>query len=172
MKKIAFFVVIAAVAAGGAAAVFLLTRNPGVPLRFVYTGRTRGYLVRLEETHGGRWLGGFARRGTVIKQAASPTTFVVDVGGFVAGRKLDTTAYKKVLSKYVLKGMEQTGVEIANVGIIDQALGRERLARYVSEASFPFVSASLTDPETDEYVFEPFVVIEKGGVRVAFVGIL
>jgi len=144
-----------------------------VPFRLVYSARNWGNLLPLEETKFGRYLGGYDRRSTVVKEMSrAPHSFVVDSGGFFPHPVAGTLAYREVLARFTLKGMERTAVEISNIDIMDQMWGREKLLEYTSSVSFPFVSASLVDAETGEYVYEPFRVIEKDGLRVAFVGVV
>lgn len=159
-----------------AAAAFLVIKGAarhGVPFRLVYTGRTYGYLLPKEETKGGRMLGGFDRRSTAIKEATRDhTAFIVDCGGFAAWWTHGSVPYRETLSRFVIEGMNRTGVEVSGVEEFDQAFGKEELAEYAAVAKFPFVSASIVDAETGQYVFEPFKVIERNGLKVAFVGLM
>lgn len=172
MKKI--LVVAAVLAAVAVVLIFALPREKReTPFRLVYSARNWGHLLPMEETKGGRWLGGFDRRATVVKEAAKhPRSFVVDSGGFFADFRHGTLVYREVLAEFTIKGMERTQVEISNVDLMDQMWGREKLMEYLSTASFPFVSASLVDAATGEYILEPFKVFERDGLKVAFVGIV
>jgi len=172
MKKFIAVAAALAVLAVIVIVVFPFTKRK-VPFRFVYSARNWGNLLPLEETKFGRYLGGYDRRSTVVKEMSrAPRSFVVDSGGFFPHPVAGTLAYREVLARFTLKGMERTGVEISNIDIMDQMWGREKLLEYTSSVSFPFVSASLVDAETGEYVYEPFRVIEKDGLRVAFVGVV
>ncbi len=174
MKKKAVAVAAAVILAG--VIVSVLIRSFGtrsVSFRLVYTGRTYGYLLPKEETKEGRWLGGFERRATAIKQAVgTPKSFVVDCGGFFAHWTHGSMPYREVLNSFVIEGMNRTGVEVAGVDAFDQIQGKEKTLEYTAIGRFPFVSASLVDAETDQYIFEPFKVIEKDGLRIAFVGVM
>lgn len=172
MKKM--LVVAAALAVVAAVLIFALPlEKQGTPFRLIYSARNWGYLLPIEESYGGRWLGGFDRRATVVKEAVKqPRSFVVDSGGFFADFRLGTLAYREVLAGFTLKGMARTQVEVANVDLMDQMWGRETLTEYLSTVSFPFVSASLVDAATGEYLLEPFKVFERDGLKVAFVGVV
>jgi hypothetical protein len=145
----------------------------GTPFRLIYAAETIGYLTPKEGRKNGTWRGGFDRRSTAIKDArTAPRSFVVDCGGFVGDFRFGTEPYRDALGRFVLKGMDATGVELCNVDHTDQQWGKERLLEYASLVSFPFISASILDAETGEYLFEPFKIIERDGLSVAFVGVL
>ena len=66
-------------------------------------------------------------------------------------------------------GLLELGVDVINVGQMEQSLGKDTLLEITE--GLPMVSASILDEETGEYLFEPYRIIEKGGVRAAFVGL-
>ena len=59
------------------------------------------------------------------------------------------------------------GDDEGNLGV----LGLEVLQARAAEASFPFLSANLVNPETQALFFAPYTVIEREGVSIGVIGI-
>lgn len=175
MKKVTGAVVLVTVAVV-VAAVLVFSPKPteGLGFRLVYSSRTWGYLgPRKFSGTPPEGYGGFQRRATAIEEAlVAPRTFVVDTGGFYGTSVLGTPAYREILGTWVLKGMDRCGIQVANVDSTDQVIGKKGLLEWDALVSFPLVSACIIDAQTGEYVLEPFVVLEKDGLKVAFVGVL
>ncbi len=53
----------------------------------------------------------------------------------------------------------------------DFAYGPDYLKEYAEELSYPLLAVNCYDEETGELVFKPYRIIERGGVRVAVIGI-
>ncbi len=171
MKRYLIIAIALAVAAAAAVAAFVALGNRGVKLRILYTtsldGRLEPVFVEDQPT-----LGGVARVSALEKSLRTPDTFVVDTGNFVPEYTPGVLDYHLAIARATVAAMNEFGVEAANIGMSEQALGRDTLLALAAQAKFPLVSASLVDADTGEYAFKPFVVVERGGVRVAFVGIL
>lgn len=138
-------------------------------------------------------LGGLDRRATLIKLAREggaqeqqywntigPRTdsiFVVD-----AGESLFKDAYFDVskqgvpkqmleLAQGVVEGMNVTPPDVFNVGERELALGWGALDVLRKKAKFPMISANLRD-EAGKPLLEPSLVVERGGRKVAFIGLM
>ena len=170
MKKVIIAAVALAVIVGGAAALYFRSRPKGTELRILYTSRLRGTLDTF--TKEGVEYGGAGRISTLIQRLRTPNTIVVDNGEFHRGAAGESLELGDAITKAMMRAMRAWGVEVANVGYSEQSLGKERALALQKEAGFPLISTSLVDGETGAYVFEPFHVIERGGLRVAFVGLI
>ncbi len=58
----------------------------------------------------------------------------------------------------------------AMVGHWEFTLGEERVQELVEKLSFPFLAQNIRDTDWDEGVFEPMVMLERGGAKVAVIG--
>jgi S-sulfosulfanyl-L-cysteine sulfohydrolase len=58
----------------------------------------------------------------------------------------------------------------AMVGHWEFTLGAERVKELVGQLDFPFLAQNVRDTEWNEPVFEPMVMLERGGVRIAVIG--
>jgi len=58
----------------------------------------------------------------------------------------------------------------AMVGHWEFTLGAERVKELVGKLAFPFLAQNVRDTEWNEPAFEPMIMIERGGVRIAVIG--
>ena len=141
-------------------------------------------------------LGGLARRATLIdlaqktssselaerlwqgQQPDGAPTFLVDVGDALFPHvtiksspkpKRDEAARH---AEAVIAAMNVRAPDAMNVGEVDLALGLEALLKLSQEASFPLISANLKRIGQDEPPLPGHVLVERGGLRVAFIGVL
>lgn len=64
------------------------------------------------------------------------------------------------------------GYDVVNVGPTDLLYGLETLRETADKAGFTLVSTNIVKKSTGKHLFEPFVIKEFGGVKVAFLGIV
>lgn len=64
------------------------------------------------------------------------------------------------------------GYQAVGVGPLDFAAGFERLLEYRRAAKYPIVCANLFSEQTGEPVFDPYVIVERGGVKTGIIGVL
>jgi 2',3'-cyclic-nucleotide 2'-phosphodiesterase (5'-nucleotidase family) len=64
------------------------------------------------------------------------------------------------------------GVDALGLGDRDLGLGRARLEKLIAASTFPIVSANLVDKASRKPLAKPFALVERGGVKVAFVGLM
>lgn len=69
------------------------------------------------------------------------------------------------------EAMEMMGYDAMTVGSQDLGLGVDQLRSLADEASFSILSANLVERETGLPAFTPYVVIERGGVRLGVLGL-
>ncbi len=114
--------------------------------------------------------GGLARRVTWVKQelaGAQGPVVVVDAGSSLLGEYVALQSEGRVL----VEGMNLAHYDAMVVGRMDVLLGFDVLRERAAEASFAVLSANIVDPDTQEPLFEPYVIIERGGVTIGIVGI-
>ncbi|MCS5609698.1 MAG: hypothetical protein NZ961_04755, partial [Candidatus Poribacteria bacterium] len=77
----------------------------------------------------------------------------------------------KLRANAILKGYEQIGCHVVNVGGFDLAAGKAYLQQIVDSTEIPFISANIIDNKSGELVFPPHHIISKGGVTIGVIGL-
>jgi len=112
-----------------------------------------------------------ARRASAIaairKNASDGPVFVLDAGNALMGYWL-SQASEGALTR---EAMDQMGYDAMAVGRLDLTMGVAHLRAIADEASFAVLSANLVRRETGLPVFNPYIVIQRDGVRVAILGL-
>lgn len=62
------------------------------------------------------------------------------------------------------------GYDVGVLGNHDIEMGHEVVARFIRSCHFPILGANVIDERTGDCALDPYVIIHRGGVRVAFVG--
>jgi 2',3'-cyclic-nucleotide 2'-phosphodiesterase (5'-nucleotidase family) len=75
-------------------------------------------------------------------------------------------------AEVLVEAYNRIGCAGLNVGDRDLAAGRAELEALRARANFPFLSANLLDPATQQPIFAPFVVAEVAGQRIGLIGLL
>ena len=90
---------------------------------------------------------------------------MADCGDAVQGAAIGT------LSKggFIVDIMNEVGYDVATIGNHEFDYGMDRFYELAEAAEFPYVSANFTNLD-GETVLPPYVVLELGGFRIAFVG--
>lgn len=68
--------------------------------------------------------------------------------------------------------MNYMGYDVATVGNHDIETGHAVYDRWAAECRFPVVAANIIDRDTGRCHFRPYTVVERGGVRVAVLGLV
>ena len=115
-------------------------------------------------------MGGMAYVATVIKRLRDEkpgATLVVDAGDTWHG------AGMSVVDKGVsmVKIMNAIGYDAMAPGNWEFFYKKDHLLDLVDQSDFPVIAYNVTDKEWDEPVFEPYIIKEIGGVKVAVVGL-
>ncbi|MBN1883791.1 MAG: hypothetical protein JW885_16635 [Deltaproteobacteria bacterium] len=100
---------------------------------------------------------------------------VVDAGNFLFRRTgLFPTSEEedKIAAGLVSRGFFEMGYDVVNVGPNDLAAGLDFLTALQHEYSLPLVSANLLSADTFMPAFEPYTIVEIGGVSVGFIGVM
>lgn len=69
------------------------------------------------------------------------------------------------------KGMTKIGYDAMALGNHEFDNPLEVLAKQAQWADFPFLSANIYDKETGERLFKPYEIFERGGVKIAVIGL-
>lgn len=110
--------------------------------------------------------GGLARRGTLIQSTdAALAPLVLDAGGSASG----TTEYHLLKLASILRGMQMMGLAGHNIGEPEAQLGPAALQQLSQETGVQWLSANLRSEEWDP---QPLAMAERGGLRVAVVGVI
>ena len=73
--------------------------------------------------------------------------------------------------RIIVEGMNAMGYDAMALGRLDLALGLQVLKEREEEADFAFLSANLVDPQDYKPVFDPYVLLERQGVRIGIIGL-
>ena len=102
-----------------------------------------------------------------VRQAlenAGKYTLLVDDGDFIQGEPVGTMTKGSAL----IDVMNAVGYDIAIPGNHEFDYGMERFLELTKRASFPYISANFE--KDGQLVFDPYVIKEFDGVKIAFVG--
>jgi len=144
-------------------------RVPGAPsVTIFFTCDLQGRLVPCNCEEGS--LGGVARMATLCRKwrDEQPDGVLVDVGNaaIVDHKQAET------INRYTLRALEGIGHTIVNCGDNEAALSLDRLVSLSRGTQLKIISANLVRADTDLTVFPSHHVVERGGLRIAFVGLV
>lgn len=72
----------------------------------------------------------------------------------------------------VAVAMNSLGYDVATIGNHDIETGRKVFDRWIDDCQFPIIGANIIDERTGEPYLEPYKIIERRGVRFAFLGLI
>lgn len=70
------------------------------------------------------------------------------------------------------KGMMESGCVATTIGAFDLFRGGEYLKKLIADHGLPVVSANVYDELTGELFVEPYMIVERGGVKFGITGVL
>lgn len=137
-----------------------------VDIDLFFTAQTHGRLTPCGCFTG--QYGGLTRLKTVLGSAMAEGTFGVDIGDALEGPA------DHQLLRYRQMGRAFAGMDYAalNVGRTEAGLSAEALRRLASESPVPLISANVIDRATGERLLPGWRIIERGGRRIALVGVV
>ena len=141
----------------------------------VATTDVHGHVTDRDYLTGTPFGGGLVRAATVIDSLRSRypgQVVVVDAGDLVQGDPFATyfaTRDRREVHP-VLDAMNQAGYDVATPGNHEFNFGVPFLRRALASASFPYVSANIYSLPSDSLVFQPYVTLRRGPIRVAVAG--
>ena len=121
-------------------------------------------------------MGGLSRKLTAINDLRyhGKDPIILDAGDllFTVPSVVDSNRASEIFrGSAILDGFEKIGCNAINVGYQELAAGYDVLMELVSKTSIPFISANLLDPETEEPIFKPYTIIDRGGVTFGVIGL-
>ena len=81
----------------------------------------------------------------------------------------EALAREKFRAQAIVAAFNRSGTDAITIGECDLSAGVDFLKALADSARFPFLSANLTD-ENGRPIFAPYVVVEKGGLKLGLVG--
>ena len=118
---------------------------------------------------------GMARLYSCIEQIRKeePTVFLLDAGDDIQGTIMtDDIANKQPDKEHpVMAAMNYMGYDSMTVGNHEFNWGIETMKKILSQASFPVLSANILDNEGNYITGSGYTIIERGGVRLAVIGV-
>jgi 2',3'-cyclic-nucleotide 2'-phosphodiesterase/3'-nucleotidase len=146
-----------------------------VRIVLVATADVHGYVTDWDYLNNSPWSGGLARAATAIdslRQRYPDQVVLVDAGDALAGSPF--AAYYGTEAARdphpVIEAMNLLGYDAATAGERDFDFGADRFNRAVAGATFPWVSGNLRALPADTLALMPYVVIARGGARIAVTG--
>ena len=98
-------------------------------------------------------------------EATGKKVILVDNGDAVQGSIIGTSSD----GKYIVDIMNELGYAIAIPGNHEFDYGMDAFFALTEAAQFPYISANFVD-EDGKLIFDPYVIIEADGAKIAFVG--
>ena len=121
-------------------------------------------------------LGGLARKATIIDNVKLEgyNPIVVDAGNlfFKSNKPVVglNSEINKINANVIVESFNLIGCDALSIGENDLSNGLDYILKLKENANFPFISANLVDKDNN-LIFNPYVVVDRGDVRVAFIGL-
>ena len=119
--------------------------------------------------------GGLSRQKTVadmLKEEVGGTNSLFINCGDNIGRLTDGRELEERKASLIYKLTGQIGVDVLAPGASDFQFGVDFLKDTALLTTYPFVCANLVDKATGKNVFEPYVVLKRGGIRTLVTGVI
>lgn len=108
-----------------------------------------------------------------LRQLPSRSVVLLDGGDLLQGQPsayhynfIDTTS-----THLIARVMNWMKYDALTIGNHDIEAGHPVYDRFVQELEFPALSANIRDASTGEPYFQPYTIVEKGGIKVAILGL-
>lgn len=112
--------------------------------------------------------GGLTRLKTVLDSQPSDRALRLDVGDAAGGREdFDLIQYR-----YMLRAFAAMKYDALNIGQREARFSATQLRELKGASPVPIISANLLDRATHQPLFDPFRILERGGFRVAVIGVV
>ncbi len=107
-------------------------------------------------------------------QVGEQNVILVDNGDILSGWNLNHYMKEGDKNDTILAAavMNQLGCEVYGIGEGDIAQGKELLSRYTKSMNGSAVCANLVDANSGELIYKPYVVVERAGIKIAFIGLI
>jgi len=138
-------------------------------ITILYTNDVHTYVNNCEEDDNSHMLLNYASVAALKKDIAADgeNVVLVDVGDHVQG-----TAYGALDEGItIIDMMNAVGYDVATLGNHEFDYGQFRVFKTIEQAHYPYVSCNFYNVEDGSLVLPAYQIIEKDGVKVAFIGI-
>jgi hypothetical protein len=95
-------------------------------------------------------------------------TLLVDAGDLFGKRRPE----EKEQTRFLCEQTASLGWDAIGLGEFDLNYGLDFLRNMISEYDLPFTSANVRNGSTDELILPPYLIIERGGVKVGIISVL
>ena len=105
---------------------------------------------------------------------AGKDPIIVDAGDlFFSTKNLNQTniASEKHRAAAMLNGYSKIGCDAINIGHFELVGGRSFIREMKDEYGLPFISANLKDPKTNELVYKPNLLVQRGDLTIGITGV-
>lgn len=100
-------------------------------------------------------------------EALGDQVILADCGDAVQGAAIGALSN----GSYIIDIMNQVGYDVAAIGNHEFDYGTDRFFELAQMADFSYLSCNFTNLTTGKLLFEPYKIIEKAGIKIAFIGI-
>jgi hypothetical protein len=141
-------------------------KRSAIDLPVYFTCDTRG---RLEPCgcFAGQF-GGLTRLKTVLDGEGKTNSVRVDIGDAIGGRE----DFDRIEYRYLLRAFAAMNYDALNIGHREAQLTAAQLREIKTTSPVPILSANLRDQASGKLIFDPYRIVERGGYRLALVGVL
>ena len=157
-----------------------------VPAALAAEGETHLTILATSDLHGNPWgysyedgkesaNNGMARLYTYIQQvrAENPNTILIDAGDDIQGTIMTDDLYNKTPDQPhpVMTAMNFMGYDAMTLGNHEFNWGIKDMQAIMGQAEFPVLCANVTDKDGELVTGEGWTIVEKGGVKLAIIGV-
>lgn len=152
------------------------SKTETIDLRIIHTTDVHGALFAYDYIGERSTEGGMARLSSMMKElrASDSNILLLDGGDMLQGEPI--TYYSNYIdtlsTNAVSEAMNFVGYDAATMGNHDIEPGHRVYDRFVDEVGFPILAANAVRTEDGTPYFKPYTVIERGGARVAVLGLI
>ncbi len=152
------------------------SKTETIDLRIIHTTDVHGALFAYDYIGERPTDGGMARLSSMIKEIreADSNLLLFDGGDMLQGEPI--TYYSNYIdtlsTNAVSEAMNFVGYDAATMGNHDIEPGHSVYDRFVREVRFPILAANAVRTDDGKPYFKPYTIIERGGARVAVLGLI
>jgi 5'-nucleotidase len=141
--------------------------TPGtVELQLLGVNDLHGHLEPPEPGLGGAaWLGAWMDRAAL---SHSDRTIRVHAGDMVGASPLISSHFK---DEPTIEATNKMGFDVGTLGNHEFDEGGAEALRLVRRAHYPYLAANTVTRDTGEPILRPYEIVERGGVKVGFIGV-
>jgi len=139
-------------------------------ITILHTNDNHSRLLPFDRPGVGNDIGGMARRYEYFKsvKAENPATLILDSGDIFQG----TPFYTFFKGEADLRAYTLCGYDAVGFGNHDPDDGFENLFKQLEKSGFPMLCCNIFDEKNNRPVFQPFKIFERGGSRIAVIGVI